>query len=170
METKKPFDTSYIEAIDDELISRMSNRHNKPLLYFAGPWFDEESKSIMDYAERLVEKLGDKCIYEVYFPRQHNSKTPLETFNSNLDAIQNASRVIALVSSKDVGTAFEVGYALGNVPITLLGKDVNTFKSKTNIMLAFCSPRLMVLSDLCRFLLGLECDNYTMTNTWEDKE
>lgn len=147
----------------------------KTKLYFAGPWFDDEAESIMDYAEWLQDQLCEVGLnkYNVYFPRRHNESTPHETFLSNIDAIDDCEEMIALVSSKDVGTAYELGLAtshIRNIPITLLGVDEDTFKSKTNIMLAFCTDTYIGVDQLRSFLMGETVVSYKMTNTWEDKE
>lgn len=175
MEQKKAIDFALQQVADLSKITKEKMVSTKPKLYFAGPWFDEEAKSIMDYAEWLQQELVDAKInkYEVYFPRQHNEDTPYDTFMSNIDAIDDCDAMIALVSSKDVGTAYELGLAtsdIRNIPVTLLGVNEDTFKSKTNIMLAFCTDAYIGVSDLYNFLTGNPVESYKMTNTWEDKE
>lgn len=175
MEQKKAIDFALQQVADLAKITKETMTSTKPKLYFAGPWFDEEAKSIMDYAEWLQQALVDAKInkYDVYFPRQHNEATPYDTFMSNIEAIDDCDAMIALVSSKDVGTAYELGLAtsdIRNIPVTLLGVDEDTFKSKTNIMLAFCTDAYIGVSDLYNFLTGNPVESYKMTNTWEDKE
>lgn len=174
MSPKKAIDTSCLRASVMRKISD-AKPTEKPLLYFAGPWFDDEAESIMNYAEWLQNQLVNAGMnkYRVYFPRQHNFSTPFETFQGNIISIDDCDAMIALVSSKDVGTAYELGIATGhrrNIPVTLLGVDESTFRSKTNIMLAFCTDAYIGLDSLYDFLVGNPVESYKMTNTWEDKE
>lgn len=174
MQPKKAIDFKKQMMLDKMYIGYRKAGNEKLRLYFAGPWFDEEANSIMNYAEWLQGQLCEAGLnkYDVYFPRQHNESTPRDTFMSNIDAIDECDAMIALVSSKDVGTAYELGIATSarGIPVTLLGVDEDTFKSKTNIMLAFCTNSYIGVDQLRSFLTGETCISYKMTNTWEDKE
>lgn len=174
MSPKKAINFDKQMMLDKMYIKNKSEGNTKLKLYFAGPWFDDEAKSIMDYAEWLQDQLCGAGLnkYDVYFPRRHNESTPRDTFMSNIDAIDECDAMIALVSSKDVGTAYELGIATSGIgiPVTLLGVDEDTFKSKTNIMLAFCTSNYIGVDQLRSFLMGETVMSYKMTNTWEDKE
>lgn len=175
MSPKKAIDFEKQMMLDKMYIINRKQNDEKPKLYFAGPWFDDEADSIMNYAEWLQDQLCEVGLnkYNVYFPRRHNESTPKETFLSNIRAIDECNAMIALVSSKDVGTSYELGLATSNycdIPVTLLGVDEDTFKSKTNIMLAFCTDNYIGVDQLRSFLMGEPVISYKMTNTWEDKE
>ena len=62
--------------------------------------------------------------------------------------------MIALVSSKDVGTAYEIGYAKAlDKQVVLLCYNEDDFKSTTNIMLAFAADAIIPVSDLPKLLV-----------------
>ena len=143
----------------------------QPKLYFAGPWFTTKGKLLMDGIIEAVEHLGSACKYNVYFPKQHTATSPYITYNDNIDAIDEADVVIALVCEKDVGTAFEIGYAKAkNKDIYLLGYDKTCFESKTNIMLAFAGDDNIVLDDLMHFLRDEDYQSISVADSWENKE
>lgn len=125
---------------------------NKTKIYFAGPWFDERAMVLYQCCEKIMTKLENDCGIYVFFPKNAVSKTPLEAFERNVKEIQECDILIALVSRKDVGTAWEIGvaYALGK-PIYLLGFDETTFLSHTNVMLAF-TGKCLTIDNLKMFL------------------
>ena len=63
---------------------------DKIRLYFAGPWFDEKSKLLMDTVIEIVDILGDYCNYDVYFPMLHKFDTPYEAFKADIEAMYMA--------------------------------------------------------------------------------
>jgi nucleoside 2-deoxyribosyltransferase len=109
--------------------------------------------------------------FKVYFPMLNQYKTPKETYDANVREINNAHTVIALVESKDVGTAYELGIAMAlKKNIILMAYDEDAFKRKTNIMLAFCTNICTTVDQLKFILRGMPFKTIPMENSWEGKE
>lgn len=141
----------------------------KPKIYFAGPWFTDDDEIRMERCISISRNCNNK--YDVYFPYKHQYSTPFETYQSNVREINDADIVIALVETKDVGTAYELGIATAlKKKIILLGESSKTFLRKTNIMLAFCTDTLTTINELKYIFEGKEYRNIRMENTWEGKE
>lgn len=142
--------------------------------YIAGPWFDDYAKEQLDYIKRVYRDNYYITDIECYFPDEHNNDTPLGVYNSNVENIKDCDFFVALISRKDVGTAYELGIASAlNKPILLVGDNEDTFKSKTNIMLAFCTKFCITKDKFVNYLLNKgwqEADCIKIPNTWEDKE
>lgn len=163
---KKNLRESYIKSV--EKIS--SNANNKRKIYFAGPWFDERSCELYDVCKEIFDKF--KFNNETYFPREAENETPLDAFQKNVTNIKFCDIVVALVSKKDVGTAWEIGMAYAmNKEVYLLGYDDSTFLSHTNVMLAF-TGKCLTLDKLGKFLSGSirEEDFVKINNCWEGIE
>lgn len=142
----------------------------KKLVYFAGPWFDEKAKFMLSTI-KYVCRATEQTMYNVVFPDEYEFDLPSNTYQNNIDLITKCDLVIANIASKDVGTAYEIGYAkaLGK-QIVLLGYDKTCFEKTTNIMLAFAADKCIVLEDLQDFLLG-KCKNFIkIVDSWENKE
>lgn len=153
----------------DELCN--GNKVKIPKIYFAGPWFDTRANELYNVCYEICKMFNKN--YDVYFPREEASNdTPKDAFLNNVNHIKCADVVIALVSRKDVGTAWEIGmaYAL-NKEIYLLGYDESTFLSHTNVMLAF-TGKCFTLENLGKFLNNSmkEQDFITIKNVWEGIE
>lgn len=142
----------------------------KTKIYLAGPWFDSAMELYYDYVERIVNYSKRCSKYDVFFPRRQPHNSPSEVFKNNIREINNADVVIALISRKDVGTAFELGlaYAL-NKPIYLVGYDISCFLSHTNIMLAY-SGLCFTVDNLARYLTDQAIDFVHIDDGWEGKE
>ena len=138
--------------------------------YFAGPWFDERAEALYDCCKQIVDFGRLVSQYDIYFPKYEVSNRPLDAFVRNVVEIEKSDMVLALVSRKDVGTAWEIGmaYAL-NKKIILLGYDETTFLSHTNAMLAFCAE-CATISDLGNILLDEPFSKITIKNEWEGIE
>lgn len=148
----------------------------KMMLYFAGPWFDEKSKLLMDTVIDIVDILGDCCKYNVYFPMLHKFDTPYEAFKADTVAMYMADYSLVFISQKDIGTAFELGYMYNDSEnpknIGFLTYDETCFDKKTNIMLAFAGDFSIAFKNIVKFLAGN--NNVTaapgFSNDWENKE
>lgn len=142
----------------------------KKKIYFAGPWFDKRSDKMYDCCKNIF-KMFNKS-YEVYFPREEVNKTPMEAFMKNVNNIKDCDILIALVSKKDTGTAWEIGMAYSlNKKIYLLGYDETSFISHTNVMLAF-TGKCFTLNKLGKFLTNTITQNdfIAIENDWEGIE
>ena len=145
----------------------------KKKLYVAGPWFDDKAKSLMLNVKELFTQYDSVSAWEPYFPMDHTQESPSLTFVDNVNQIVSSDAVLALISRKDVGTAFEIGLARGvKRPIYILTLDDTDYYSTTNIMLAYSTTLRIQLKDMWKFILGkLETNDYIqIPDTWEDKE
>lgn len=155
----------------DIRLEALNNRQaGRKKVYFAGPWFDKKAKLLLKTIKYICE-VTTLSIYDIVFPDEYNFDLPSKTYKNNIDLITACDVVIANIASKDVGTAYEIGYAkaLGK-QIVLLGLDETCFEKTTNIMLAFAADKCIILKDLQDFLLG-KCKNFIkIVDSWENKE
>lgn len=173
------FDIETLDAMNKRCINLVTlaaqdyrSCDDKKRIYFAGPWFDERAALLYGTCQRIIDQVIEKTDYLVYYPKNELNETPMDAFTNNVDMINDCDAVIALVSRKDVGTAWEIGmaYALGK-PVYLLGYDETTFLSHTNVMLAFCG-KCFTIDKLAKFFVeGLEeRDFVTIKDEWEGIE
>lgn len=115
--------------------------------YLAGPWFTEKADILENYVYDVYK--ASNTYHKVFRPRTDGKDTPFETYMGNLEAINDCDMVLAQISEKDVGTAFEIGYAraLGKY-IILVGFNEDDFKRKTNLMLAFAAEQCITIDKL----------------------
>ena len=126
----------------------------KKKLYFAGPWFTDKAKACYDYCTAVSRVLGKRCKYKIFWPRYMKKCKPIEAFEKDIEELDNADVVIAFISDKDVGTAFEIGYAKAKgKPVVLLVYDETCFESKTNLMLAYAGAAISI-KNFDKFLLN----------------
>ena len=113
-------------------------------------------------------------LYEFVFPKNNNTgKSPKEVYDDNYQNIVKCDGMIALISRKDVGTAYEIGLANAyKKPVCLVGFDESCFNSKTNVMLAFSSDVCIGLKSLVKYVSNvLDTDDLVIINDeWEGKE
>lgn len=142
--------------------------------YIAGPWFDDYAKEQLDYIKKVYKDNYLLTDVDCYFPDEHNNDTPKNVYEANVKNIKDSDFIVALISRKDVGTAYELGIASAlNKPIVLVGDTEETFKSKTNIMLAFCTRFCITKDKFVNYLMNkgwLEADCVKITDNWEGKE
>jgi nucleoside 2-deoxyribosyltransferase len=171
------FDVSTTEEVSRQL-TEVCNRAKEyaeggvRLAYLASPWFDNNALALHNAVATIDSILGDRNNYKIYYPKNHNEATPEDTFNSNVSALNACDIVIALISRKDVGTAWEIGYAyaLGK-KIYLVTYDEDCFRSKTNLMLAY-TGKCFTIDKLAKFLTSdLDSVDYIhIDRLWEDVE
>lgn len=141
-------------------------------IYLAGPWFDERSIQFYDAVTNIYSLVQERSVYDLICPRYNVNETPNAAFNNNVSDIQSCDVVVAMVSRKDVGTAWELGYAysLGK-KIYLLGYDESTFLSHTNVMLAF-TGRCFTINHWAEFLIDKldSVDFVQIRDEWEGIE
>lgn len=118
-------------------------------IYLAGPWFTEKADILEKCTYEIYKASNSK--HKVFRPRTDGKDNPWETFRGNVEAIVNCDLVLAQISEKDVGTAFEIGYAraLGK-DIILVGFDEKDFERKTNLMLAFAADQCITFDKLAK--------------------
>ncbi len=145
----------------------------KRKLYVAGPWFDDRAKNFMEDVKKVFEAYEPVSAWEPYFPMDHTKDTPYDTFLDNVNQIRDCDAVLAIISSKDVGTSFEIGFARGlGRRIFILTFDETCYLSKTNIMLAYSTDNRIALKNLGKFVTDqLSYSDYIkIDNNWENKE
>ena len=151
-----------------KLIEKQQHNGKKTNVYFAGPWFDYRASYLYNRVRYELEKFEK---FRVYFPIDHTAKTPKKTFEDNVKNIKNAEIVMALIDRKDTGTAWEIGLAQGlGKEVILVAIDEESFKSGTNIMLAFTGKALL-LKNFVNYMLTRNTNYlYKVKNTWEGKQ
>jgi nucleoside 2-deoxyribosyltransferase len=84
--------------------------------------------------------------------------------------------VLAQISEKDIGTAFEIGYAraLGK-DIVLVGFDEKDFERKTNLMLAFAADQCITIDKMYKIFndtidYSTDTVNTDMFDEWRNIE
>lgn len=172
LRAERNFDTNFPEAMG-EALEKARPSAGKKNLYVAGPWFDEKAEAMMLNVKELFEQYKSVSAWEPYFPMDHTNESPYATFKENIKQINDCDAVLALISRKDIGTAFEIGYARGiRRDIYILVLDETDFKSKTNIMLAYSTFMIIQFKDLWKFILDkLDFRDFvTIGDTWENKE
>lgn len=140
-------------------------------IYFAGPWFDIRAKQLYDTCKNIIQNsIKHEENIAVFFPNDVSGLSPEQTFRNNVRAIEECDVILALVSRKDVGTAWEIGmgYAKGK-KIVLLGYDESTFLSHTNVMLAFCGE-CITINNLADFILERPYKTVEIKDEWEGIE
>lgn len=114
-------------------------RPKQPYTYIAGPFFSE--KQIEFVAE--IEDALSECAFNYYSPRsegtllaqteEEKQANKKRIYDTNVERIQGADTILAIIDDRDVGTIWEMGYA------TALGKRVITISNLSyglNVMLA----------------------------------
>ena len=159
----------------DVIVQRAKEEHVRDRrlnIYFAGPWFDTNSQLLYDALQVIEAMVRPHSYYNVFYPKDAVNKTPKNAFANNVKHIKECDIVVALVSKKDVGTAWEIGmaYAMGK-EIYLLGYDDSTFLSHTNVMLAF-TGKCFTVDYWAKFLTQglIENDYVHIPNKWEGIE
>lgn len=140
-------------------------------LYFAGPFFTPKQKIVQDTCYNIWLNCSPCSRFKsVFFPMLQENLSPEETFENNKFNVENCDELIAFVSDKDIGTAFEIGYALAlKKKVTLLVYDRSDILSHTNVMLAFAGDVI----ELIEFEQFLKSENYAtviIPDDWEGKE
>lgn len=180
----KACDNNFDSDTLDEFVEKLRYKRNKALttvgkftpakhkIYFAGPWFDERSNMLYNFCVDVYKTYKPFIGYDIFFPREQINEKPLDAFINNVNNIKDCDAMVALVSKKDVGTAWEIGmaYSLGK-RIFLLGYDETTFKSHTNVMLAF-TGKCLTIDNFGKFLTSTMCDSdyIQIQNEWEGIE
>lgn len=166
------FDCDFAIAMQKAFDATMP-AHEKKKLYVAGPWFDEKAEALMINVKEAFRQYESVSAWEPYYPNEHTQDSPMDTFIDNVNQIRSCDAVLALISRKDIGTAFEIGFARGLCrPIYILVLDDTDFYSKTNIMLAYSTDKIIQFKDLWKFIIGKlrYTDLITLNDSWEDKE
>ncbi|WP_254862278.1 PfkB family carbohydrate kinase [Halovivax gelatinilyticus] len=83
-----------------------------PTVYLAGPFFDIGERFVVEEVKHLLESEGVEVISPAHdIGRAAEYDSPEEVAQQDLDAIEKADLVFALLDHLDSGTHFELGYA-----------------------------------------------------------
>ena len=137
IEDKEVYDLSDWENKED-IVDEIIDSSKKYDFYLASPFFNEDQIEREERIKSLLRTYG----YKVYSPREHgvvgnlsDSVAVQETFNSNVEAINNSKKVLAITDRKDMGTIWEAGYAYGKgIPIVYYAETLGD--NPFNIMLS----------------------------------
>lgn len=137
IEDKEVYDLSQWEN-EEDIVNEIIASSKKYDFYLASPFFNEDQIEREERIKSLLRTYG----YKVYSPREHgvvgnlsDSVAVQETFNSNVEAINNSKKVLAITDRKDMGTIWEAGYAYGKgIPIVYYAETLGN--NPFNIMLS----------------------------------
>ena len=137
IEDKEVYDLSDWENKED-IVDEIIDSSKKYDFYLASPFFNEDQIEREERIKSLLRTYG----YKVYSPREHgvvgnlsDSVAVQETFNSNVEAINDSKKVLAITDRKDMGTIWEAGYAYGKgIPIVYYAETLGD--NPFNIMLS----------------------------------
>ena len=137
IEDKDVYDLSQWEN-EEDIVNEIISSSKKYDFYLASPFFNEDQIEREERIKSLLRTYG----YKVYSPREHgvvgnlsDSVAVEETFNSNVEAINNSKKVLAITDRKDMGTIWEAGYAYGKgIPIVYYAETLGD--NPFNIMLS----------------------------------
>ena len=137
IEDKEVYDLSDWEN-EEDIVNEIISSSKKYDFYLASPFFNEDQIEREERIKSLLRTYG----YKVYSPREHgvvgslsDSVAVQETFNSNVEAINNSKKVLAITDRKDMGTIWEAGYAYGKgIPIVYYAETLGD--NPFNIMLS----------------------------------
>ena len=108
------------------------DNNGKIKVYLAGPFFSEEQIERVNFIEDLLESLD----FDIFSPRQASKIKPgatkqdmLDTFRGNVDSIDEADFVLAILDGNDA----ECGYSYGKTPVLYFNE---TREKGPNLMLA----------------------------------
>lgn len=121
------------------------SENNKPLIYLAGPFFNEEQLALIKSLEKVITDLD----YNLFSPRLGENALEMNkalaagkcvsdnlrrsVFGDNVITIKQASLLVAVVDDRDTGTIFEWGYAFAShIPLI----SVTNHDYGMNLMLA----------------------------------
>lgn len=83
-----------------------------PTVYLAGPFFDIGERFVVEEVKHLLESEGAEVISPAHdIGRAAEYDSPEEVAQQDLEAIERADLVFALLDHLDSGTHFELGYA-----------------------------------------------------------
>ncbi len=137
IEDKEVYDLSQWEN-EEDIVNEIISSIKKYDFYLASPFFNEDQIEREERIKSMLRTYG----YKVYSPREHgvvgnlsDSVAVQETFNSNVEAINNSKKVLAITDRKDMGTIWEAGYAYGKgIPIVYYAETLGD--NPFNIMLS----------------------------------
>ena len=116
---------------------------NLDKVYIAAPFFNDVQLERVKFIEKELSDHGIEYFSprSVQFYKEDGSFDGDKIFQNDVDQLNNADVIIALLDDKDMGTSFEIGYAHAkNKRIILVLFEEHI--SQTNIMLA-CAGQIV---------------------------
>jgi nucleoside 2-deoxyribosyltransferase len=93
-------------------------------VYLAGPFFNTSQQWLVDEAREALRELGVQVFSPVH---DVGMGPPSEVVGPDLEALERANVVLALLDGLDAGTVFEVGYARAKgIPVVGVAENVST--------------------------------------------
>lgn len=142
----------------DEFKELQNIVNSKGKVYLAGGWFSDEQFERLEWVRDNLKLLG----FKVFSPKDENlveKDSPLDamqqSYEKNLQAIEEASFVFCITNCKDMGTIHESGYASAkNVPIIYFAEGLD---GPFNLMLARSGIHVITSRD--QFLKDMKSEN-----------
>jgi nucleoside deoxyribosyltransferase len=142
-------------------------KYMKKKIYCAGPFFNQQQLQTMQSIEAVLEKFevdvfkprdgaasARKLNKDIGAGKDPSAETRRQVFLDNVNNIDDADLVVALIDDRDIGTIFEIGYACkANVPVitfTNQGYGMNLMLAEST--LAHCKG-LEQLDDAMRMFI-----------------
>lgn len=163
-----------LDKIINNVVCHSCTKNKTKQIYLAGPWFTITSNMLENAAAAIYNNVSGNSQYVLFRPKLESKNSPEETYCGNIDAINNSDIIVALISEKDVGTAFEIGYARAKGKfVVLVGLDESDFERKTNLMLAYASTCCTTINNLWKIYtddLDITKDCVIVNHTWRNIE
>lgn len=114
---------------------------NLDKVYIASPFFNETQLNRVKYIEKELTENNIPFFSprSVQFFKEDGTFDGEKIFQNDVDQLNNADVIVALIDDKDMGTSFEIGYAHAKgkrIILVLFEEHI----SQTNIMLACAGP------------------------------
>jgi len=135
---------------------------SKQYVYIAGPFFNDQQLEVIENIKKLLDSL-DLSYFSPKDRLRFNKSDPpekaAECFKLNVEAMNKADLMIAVIDDFDTGTIFEMGF------FSCLGKDILAFSNipgrGLNLMLSqSCIGFSNGMSDLADKIVKINSDNY----------
>ena len=119
-------------------------------VYAAGPFFNPSQLATMEEVETVLYDAGvdvfqprngaasaKKLNKDIGAGKDPDPKTRYQVYRDNVDNIDDADLIVAVIDDRDIGTIFEIGYAAkANVPIitfTNMGYGMNLMLAESTL-------------------------------------
>lgn len=130
-----------MEISNKEVFMEEQLKMNFDKVYIASPFFNDVQLERVKFIEKELSDHGIEYFSprSVQFYKEDGSFDGEKIFQNDVDQLNNADVIIALLDDKDMGTSFEIGYAHAKgkrIILVLFEEHI----SQTNIMLACAGP------------------------------
>ncbi|HHW41599.1 MAG TPA: hypothetical protein GXX19_10725 [Syntrophomonadaceae bacterium] len=116
-------------------------------IYLAGPFFSDGERYMVSQTYHALKKCG----FSLFSPWHEDGIVPrlaVKSFKKNINAIKEATLIVALLDYEDPGTVWECGYAYAlNKPIYAIQTCTNSFNLMVNLSTELTCESLRCLID-----------------------